>query len=162
MVQIKVCMICTERLVCIWYMLGIAPSRRWVDPKVERRSNEDTKHQRAHQGLASEGDALIFGVLRAARRWRTRKGEVSRSLSKVIAEDHRTLQNSEVSTTTRGHALGSHDENLRVQGTTQERRTMKAAPHGAGRAPLPKVSEGPLKVKKHVIRVGVFKSDCPT
>ena len=121
-----------------------------------------TKFGRARRGPASEGDALNLRNASGSAKVTDEKGEVSRSLSKVVAEGHRTVRNPEVSTATRGHALGGHDENLRVQGTTQERRMMKAAPHGAGRAPLPKVSEGPPNVKKHVIRVGVFKLDCPT
>ena len=67
-------------------LLGIAPSQRWVDPKVERRFNEDTKHQRSRQGPASEGDALNLRDASGSAKATDEKGEVPRSLLKVVTE----------------------------------------------------------------------------
>jgi len=122
-------------------------------------SSKMMKHQRVHRGSAAEDGALNCRDASGSAEEKDDEGEVPRSLSKVVAKGHRTSRNPEVLRTVRSHTLEGYDKNLRVRRATQEWRTMKAAPHEACQGPLPKVPEGQ---KKHVIRVGVSKSDCPT
>jgi hypothetical protein len=145
-------------------LLGIAPSRRWRDPKDCRRypkvpqgyaegsakmtkhqpkgSSKMTKHRRVRRGPAPEGGALNRRDASGSAEAKDDEGEVPRSLSKVVAKGRRTSRNPEVPRTVRSHTLEGYDKNLRVRRATQEWRTMKATPHEACQRPLPKVPEG--------------------
>ena len=90
-----------------------------------------TKHRRARRGSASEGDALNLRDASGSVKVTDVKGEVPRSLSKVVTEGCRTSRNPKVPRTARSHTLEGYDKNLRARRATQEWRTMKAAPHEA-------------------------------
>jgi len=101
-----------------------------------------TKHRRARRGPASKCDALNLRDASGSAKVTDEKGEVPRSLSKVVTEGCRTSRNPKVPRTARSHTLEGYDKNLRARRATQEWRTMKVAPHEACRRPLPKVPEG--------------------
>ena len=101
-----------------------------------------TKHRRARRGTVSEGDALNLRYASGSAKVTDEKGEVPRSLSKVVTEGCRTSRNPKVLRTARSHTLEDYDKNLRARWATQEWRTMKVVPHEACRRPLPKVPEG--------------------
>ena len=124
------------------YCWGSPPREGDVTRRMTEGSPKMTKHRRARQGPASEGDALNLRDASGSAEETDEKGEVPRSLSKVVTEDCRTSRNPKVPRTARSHTLEGYDKNLRTQRATQEWRTMKAAPHEACRRPLPKVPEG--------------------
>ena len=121
-------------------LLGIAPSRRWRDPKDCRRypkvpqgyaegsakmtkhqpkgSSKMTKHRRVRRGPAPEGGALNRRDASGSAEAKDDDGEVPRSLSKVVAKGRRTSRNPEVPRTVRSHTLECYDKNLRVQRAT--------------------------------------------
>ena len=160
--------------------MGIASSRRWRDTKEYRRfpkvpqgyakasakmtkhqpkgSSKMMKHRRVRRGSAPEDGALNRRDASGSAEAKDDEGEVPRSLSKVVAKGRRTSRNPEVPRTVRSHTLEGHDKNLRVRRATQEWRTMKATPHELVKDRYRRFPKG----KKHVIRVGVSKSDCPT
>ena len=123
------------------YIVGHSPpreggvTRRMPEgsPKMTKHRPEGspkmTKHRRARRGPASEGDALNLRDASGSAKVTDEKGEVPRSLSKVVTEGCRTSRNPKVPRAARSHTLEGYDKNLRARRATQEWRTMKAAPH---------------------------------
>ena len=80
----------------------LPPREGGVTRRMPEGSPKMTKHQRARRGPASEGDALNLRDASGSAKVTDEKGEVPRSLSKVVTEGCRTSRNPKVMTRTFG------------------------------------------------------------